>query len=339
MFLGPFIRFLIIGIVGLFAVQSRLLPVRLQLTNDCADILVSKKVCIRIVLEEHEQGLYKDMLRFSVDVPSLLLVGWHVVQIPSLQYVLSFKRAKKIYNESCNAEFFIDFSKNISTEQRIKILSSASFYVSGMILQKDGTNKTFDLSIPLDQQGLSLTQTTTGVNVPSGFETLVTGTHSNVFVPETHQKLESFDVENRSVDRVLTVWRKIVTGLRSLYESEGFILWYLVFLSLCLLLILKKYVRVMRFFIPLWGYPEQELRRLLIWICLGATIVMFRTKCKESHILLALAIFFVFPALDYICASQETFWGRFKSLLGFVLAMSIIPLIVKALILMYLTIK
>ncbi len=338
MFLCLLVRSFILLIVGLFVFQAHVLPVRLQLTNDCADMLVSKKICIRMVLEAHEQGLYKDLLRFSVDVPSLLLVGWHIMQVPALQYVLSFKRAKKIYNESCGAEFFIDFPKDVSTEQRVKTLTGASFYVSGMILQKDGTNKSFDLSVPLDQ-GLSLTQTATGVNLARGVDELLTNTHNNVFIPESHKKLISLDEENKSIDRVLTVWRKIAIGLRSLYESEKFILWYLAFLCLCFLLILKKYIRVLKFFIPLWGHPEQELRHLLIWMCLGATIIMFRTKCEESHILLALAIFFVFPALDYIRASQVTFWGRCKSLLGFILAMSIIPLMVKALILMYFVTK
>jgi hypothetical protein len=326
------IIFLIFGgiILGL---MSWVHALRVEIINSHADILAARKVCLRLLFDPDDQAVYKDTIRFSVDTTQLTLLRWMTSQQHVLQYIPSFKCNKKAYIESVHCEIFIDISKACLS------LDGIFLYVACIILKKDGRNVPVNTCVALgmcDQElSLDTVRVTSWEQLHNNF--IASNDYSGVLIHNNSGSVRKTGVpvnllkeENKTLDELLTLWRRALASFRAVTHTSWYLHGYLFLLCLLLLLYLKKRFYFLRYVIWIYGAWEKELRRFLLFLWMSLTIGLFSLWIPEYIVLGMLAVFFVPLTFYYISAGQETFLGRLKSLIGFILGASIIPLLVKA---------
>lgn|GEM_PF-4438157 len=337
-------------------------PFSIVVTNGILDIQESKKICVRLLLENDEKFIYKDTIRFSIDVPDIALTYWTPSIHSTHKYIPSFRRGQKIYTESFSGELTIDFVTKDIVGQK-KSLEMASIYVAAVV------GKDRDISSPVNSfaslnsgvKKLSFSSSFTGVSQMFFSDSLsstltdtlqsnlgltlsntlsdtisialsLTGTWAKKILLApcvlTRTIISSSKIEDLS-NRFLILWRTLMHKLREQAESFWWLKWYLILTVFLILLIIKIFYRPVIYIIPLWGRLEIETRYFILLIWGTGTLLWLRFIIPEYLIFFVLGFYFIPFAFYYIRAPQDKFSGRLKSLIGFILACFVLPLWVK----------
>lgn len=308
--------------------------VDLYITNDVADMVAAKRICVRINLAESDQALYKDSLCFSVDAPELELKSWRTSAQESLQYIPLLKRGKKLYLRSFNVELTIDFDMQDKIKQAM-LLNKTALYVSALSLTKDGENKVVNLMVPLAEViARDYSFTTTFNSLTTSLSTTMTSSwlgrflSKNFFVP----KKLIINSELLVIDRMKDVWLQVRTMVVGALTSGAFYCWYFGLVVLIVFLILLQ--RRKRYLVYTWWFWEFEIMMVFVG-CVGLLFI-----CRSfipRYLLYKIFGFMCVPcALYFLWGGQETFWRRLKVLVGLVCATAVLPLLVKGYLLQYL---
>ena len=301
--------------------------VELAITNDISDILNSKKICLHLSFGPNDQAVLYNSLSFSIDSPLITVASWTWNKNPSMQYVVGFKRVKKLYAESMGCELALNFDM-VEKKSMLKHLSEASLYFSCIVLDKNGTSRPISLLKAIDD-GFSIVDTMT-LNNMLNFDLIKTFTADALSNKNNAEKLLKQPrqpaqlTENIVIDHLKDIWCELTNRLKNFFSSMNYIFWYTVILILTLGLLFKRAKQQT-------GLWETEARRLFVMLWLLWTY-SFLSATIPSHIFFTIfAILLVPIAMYYIfTARTETTLDKLKSFIGFALAMSILPLLIKA---------
>lgn len=309
-------------IIACFIVQT-LDAYQLYVQGSIQDMMASKRMHVRIMLDPTEQYIYKDSLRFSIDVPGIELKSWHASINPTQQYSLLFKRNKFVYPESFTAEIIFNAEK-----QALDQVDEANMYVAALVYGKDGKNKANTVMVSLNQKD--------GAGVPEEqkqiSDSIMTGTGATEMTDDVKKPIvEELGTEFAFFRELFGIWTRLVAPGKQFIGSRAFFLWYLVLLLVFILFVLKRRYRWLRYVIPFQGVWEKELRRFFGFVVGGASFYFLQFLIPMHIVLYALAVFLLITACYYLKKTpySETFLGKLKALLGFLLAAAILPVLIK----------
>ncbi|MFA6990938.1 MAG: hypothetical protein WC192_02670 [Candidatus Babeliales bacterium] len=331
---------IILSLILLFFQITNTFAVELAITNDISNILNSKKICIRLSLDPQDQAIYSNSLNFSVDHPEITVVSWECKQNPTMQYVTKFKRIKKLYTQSLSCEVALNFESD-NKKAALQNLSKSNLYISCIVLNKNGMSQPVSLAKALDD-GFSLIDTGTYSNLFSNnlnYDTIKTFT-KNYFdnknpdnknqgdKNETNKKLNTPqkpipEPANIIIDNLKSIWRTLVSKMKSFFTSLNYIFLYLIIFILMILLLFKKLNSR-----NIWLI---EIRRFL-GLCWILSTYSFLKLLIPQYIFFAIFAVLIAPISMYyiFTARTESTLDKLKSFIGFALAMSMLPLLIKA---------
>lgn len=342
------IKKIIFSLILLFLQVTNSFAVELTITNDISNIFNSKNIYIRLSLNPQDQAIYSNSLNFSIDHPEITITSWTCKQNPTMQYVTKFKRVKKLYCESLTCEITLNFeSDDISDKQSdnkktaLKNLRESCLYASCIVLDKNGTSQPVSLVKTLDD-GFSLLDTLTTnntLNNPLNYEhikTLTQSYFSNKNPDDTNssgknnldKKLNTSqkpmpETANLIIDNLQTIWGTLVDKLKSFFTSLNYLFLYLIILILMIVLFLKRLSPR-----NIWLI---EIRRFLV-LCWILSTYSFLIMFMPRYIFFATFAALIAPISMYyiFTARTESTLDKLKSFIGFALAMSMLPLLIKA---------
>lgn len=318
--------------------------VELTVTNDISNIFNSKKICVRLSLNQQDQGIYSNSLNFSIDHPEITMVSWECKQNPTMQYVTKFKRVKKLYMQPLTCEITLNFEagdtgdKKSNTKTVLKNLRESSLYISCIVLDKNGTSQPVSLVKALDD-GFSLLDTATydsAFNNPLNYDSIKTFTQNYLNSSRAQNKNSDYknqkfsppqkptpETANIIIDNVKIIWGTFVSKLKNFFMSLNYILLYLLIFILMILLFFKK-LRPNNIWLI-------EIRRFLV-ICWILGSYSFLNIFMPPYIFFTIFAILITPISMYyiFTARTDSTLDKLKSLLGFALAMSTLPLLIKA---------
>jgi len=331
--------FLVCFVLAGFCSQT-LNSFQLFVQNSLDDIVLSKRILVRIELEKTDQYLYKDSLRFSIDVPGIELKSWHASIHPTMQYSLLFKRNKLIYPESFTAEIVFTLGHELSDplqipEKIVNRLRDANMYVAGLVYGKDGKNSAQTAMVSCYKKD----------DKKNGDHSVLA--HNNLIAQdnlERHQDHDYFDdtLNQETIEQLgsellffnelLVVWKKITQPVKQFIGSKSFSIWYMILLVLWVLFLIKRYFRWMRFVIPFRGVWEKEIRRFLGFLVIGASFYWASLLIDLYVILYSFACFLFICSCYYLkqTPNSTTFLGKLKIIIGFFCAFLVLPVFLKA---------
>ncbi len=310
----------------LFILQiTSAIAVELVITNDISDIIESKKICARLNLNADDQAIYSNSLIFSIDSPYLEIASWSCSKNPSIQYVHTFKRTKKVYTEPPSYEVLLRFNPE-DEKTALKNLCNSSLYASCIVLGKNGISNATILVKSLDD-GFSIIDTLTFDNKIT-YNSVQTFTknflkHNPIHPNFINPGKPPIDSENLMVDNLKGLWNKLAYNVTNFFLLLNRILSLIIIFALFIFLILLKLKRN-----SMW---VTELLRFmsigsLIW---GYSFLRFIIK---PHIFFSGFAILITPVSFYYIFTSRTgsMLSKLKSFIGLVLAALIIPFLVKA---------
>lgn len=328
-------KFLVL--VGYVLLNIQILgAIDLYITNDVADMVAAKRICVRINFAESDQALYKDSLCFSVDTPALELKSWRTSAQESLQYIPLLKRGKKLYLRSFNIELTIDFDMQDKVRQAM-LLNKTALYISALSLTKNGENKVVNLMVPLAEVIARDYSFTTSFNsLTTSLSTTVTSSWIGRFLSKNFFVTKKLIVNNELlvIDRMKDLWMQIRTLVVRALTSGAFYYWYFGFMALMIFLIFLQ--RRKRYLVYTWWFWEFEIMLALVG-CVGILFIC-RSFIPRYFLYKTFGFICIPCALYFLWGGQETFWRRFKVLIGLVCATAVLPLLIKGYLLQYLDI-
>jgi len=307
-----------------------IMPVQLFIQNSLEDMVMSKRIQVRIELDKTDQYIYKDSLRFSIDVPGIELKSWQASIHPTTQYSLLFKRNKLIYPTSFTAEILFNFNGQL--EQLREQFPDANMYVACLIYGKDGKNSARTLMVSCYAPKSLYDNKQTGT---SGASELLESKHDHD--QQNHEdrntiKIEKLGSELLFFNELFIVWKKLTDPVKQFLGSSAFFVWYIILLLLSILFSIKPYFRWMRFIIPFRGIWEKELKRF-VWLLVTGASFYFLSSLLELYIILySFACFLLICSFYYFRETtySTTFLGKLKIIIGFICALFVLPILLKA---------
>jgi len=330
---------IILSLTLLFFQITNNFAVELAITNDISNILNSKKICIRLSLNPQDQAIYSNSLNFSVDHPDITVTSWECKQNPTVQYVTRFKRAKKLYTQSLTCELMLNFESNNKTA--LQNLSESNLYISCIVLNKNGMSQPVSLAKALDD-GFSLIDTGTYNNLFSNnlnYDTIKTFT-KNYFDNKNPDNKNQGDknkldkkfntpqkpvqeTANIIIDNLKSIWVTLVSKLKSFFTSINYLFFYLIIFILMILLLFKKLnprniwlIEIRRFLVISWILSTYSFLNIFIPQYIFFTIF--------AVLIAPISMYYIFTA------RTESTLDKLKSFIGFALAISMLPLLIKA---------
>jgi hypothetical protein len=330
------VKKIILSLIILFFQVTKNYAVELTITNDISNILNSKKICIRLSLNPQDQGIYSNSLNFSIDHPRISIASWECKQNPTMQYVARFKRAKKLYSQSLICEATLNFESD-DKKTILQNLGESNLYISCIILDKNGISQPVSLAKALDD-GFSLIGTGTYSNALN-YENIKTFTQNylnnsklddkkNIVNDQDYKKFHSQhklepEPSNIIIDNLKVIWGTLINSCKIFFMSLNYIILYLIIFILMILLSFKR----LRSRNP-WITEFQRLLGIswILWTCSFLNIFI------QQYIFFTLFAILMTPISMYyiFTAKTESTLDKLKSFIGFALAMSILPLLVKA---------
>lgn len=308
--------------------------VELVITNDISDILNSQKICVRLNLDCKDQAIHSNSLDFSIDNPSINIITWKCKQNHTLQYVPRFKRVKKLYAQSLTCEIALNFEPS-DKKTVLKKLSESNLYISCIVLDRNGISQPANLVKALDD-GFSFIDTETYNNTFNNvlnYDNITTFTQnylkSNIAKWERENKKIHApekplpEYENIIIDNLKVIWNTLTIKCTFLLKSLNNIILYLIIFILIILLSLKQFRSKNPFLI--------ELHRFLVISCILWSYSFFNVFIPQYIFFIIFAILMMPISMYYIFTAQsESILDKLKSFIGFALAISILPLLLKA---------
>lgn len=314
--------------------------VQLIITNDISNILNSKRICIRLSFDPQDQAIYSNSLNFSVDHPDITVTSWESKQNPTMQYVTKFKRVKKLYAQPLTCEITLNFESD-DKKTTLQNLSESNLYISCIVLNKNGISQPVSLAKALDD-GFSFIDTGT---YNSGFSQTLNYDYVKTFTQnylqtkkpdiqnshdknETNKKLNAPqkplpETANIIIDNFRSIWNELVIKLKSFFMSVNYIFLYLIIFILMILLFLKKLSPR-----NIWLI---ELRRFLVMSWILSTYSFINIFIPQYIFFTIFAVLIAPISMYYIfTARSESTLDKLKSFIGFALAISMLPLLIKA---------
>jgi hypothetical protein len=311
--------------------------VELALTNDIFNILNSKKICARISLNAQDQAIYANSLNFSTDCPNISITSWKCKQDPSMQYVAKFKHVKKVYAESLDFEIILNQDESCKQNELLKSLRESNLYFSCIVLDKNGSSRSASLVKTFDDGFSSIDTTTFKNSLAFDFIKTFTGTKDSLLdktiCPDKYLIASKIVPEpaNIILDNLKDIWKTLVTKLNTFLSSSNCIFIYLIILALALLMII---IRLRLRLTNLWLIEIHRFLVICSFLWTYALIFWFSGLSKfisQATFFVSFAVLLVPISMYYIfTAGAHTTLGKLKSLIGFILASLILPLLIKA---------
>jgi len=298
--------------------------VDIQLASDFPGVFATSSTSIRFNLTKEDLAVYRDFLRFSIDVDGVELKSWRASIQPIEQYVPIFGRAKKLYTESFNVEIGLRFDKNLSE----KDFKNSNLCVACLVLDRDGKNKVCNVVLPLQESILEekhseSNKLETNLNSEDFKAFSTQDTVVNSISVQKNRKLYMADSENEIFEKIDNVFAQILESFKSFLDSDVF---FKIYLFLCLIVFLIMFCWYF------FSWAVNDFKKFFIFLWAFANFYYLRTFVSELSILVSLAV--VSLVVSIYCLKQnfkpETFGQKFKILIGTILAMTVLPLLVKA---------
>lgn len=303
--------------------------VELAVTNDISDIFNSKKICVRLSLNSQDQAIYSNSLNFSIDYPEVIIKSWECKQNPSMQYVPKFKRVKKLFTQSLTCEIILNFENLNNKKTVIEGLRESSLYASCITLNKNGTSQPVSLVKTLDD-GFSLLDTATYGNALN-YDYIKTLTQNCLNNSNMQNKIYGVnppqkplpETANVIIDNLKNIWGTLINKLSNFFTSLNYFFIYLLIFILMILLSVKKLSPN-----NIWLI---EIRRFLAICWILSTYSFLNTVIPQYIFFTIFAIMITPISMYYIfTARTESTIDKLKSFIGFALAMTTLPLLIKA---------
>lgn len=297
--------------------------------NSITDIIAHQKIRLRIKLDDAEQGVVHDTLRFSIDTPIVTLKNWHASVQPTIMHHLAGKSQRQVYTES----FFATIAITIPQDARTK-LTTATICVAAFVLTKQDTikAKTVTTQLSTTPQGC-LTPTTP----TTSYNPLTQNTHhetvSSAKPLATRTLMNDFSV----IDSLAALWYTFIDFCLSLLRWH--FLW-IIYVGLFLLYVvfkLKPHVPALRYLPPFSPSWNVEFGRACFLTLAGITLYYAHNWLSAAWQWFATALFMLIVTLYYAGSVNQprTLLEKLKLLIGFVCGLLIIPLVIKGLIVLH----
>ena len=301
----------------------------ITIVNSITDIIARQKIRLRIKLDDSEQGIVHDTLRFSIDTPIVTLKNWQASVQPTIMHRLAGKSQRQVYTES----FFATIAITVPQDARAK-LTTTTICVAAFVLTKQDTIK-------------AKTVTTELLTTPQGCLTAATITTShNQLTQDTHHKTVSSPKplatralmnDFSGIDNLAALWYKFIDFCLSLLRWQ--FLW-IIYVGLFLLYVgfkLKPHVPVLRYLPPFSPSWNVEFRRACFLTLAGMTLYYAHNWLSAAWQCFATALFMLIVTLYYAGSVNKprTFLEKLKLLIGFSCGLLVIPLVIKGLIVMH----
>ncbi len=332
---------IILSLTLLFLQFTKSTAVELTITNDISNILNSKKICIRISLNPQDQGIYSNSLNFSVDHPDITVTSWECTQNPTMQYITRFKRVKKLYTQPLTCEIALNFESD-NKKTTLQNLIESNLYVSCIVLNKNGNSQPINLTKALDD-GFSLINTETYNNSFDNnlnYDNIKTFT-KNYFDNQTiNNKNQSYKNEpdkkliprqkllpetaNIIIDNLKTIWTTLIEKLKNIFTSINYIFLCLITIFILIISLFFKKSRPQNIWLI-------EIRRFLIMSWILSSYSFLNIFISQYIFFTIFAVLIAPISMYYIfTARTESTLDKLKSFIGFALAISMLPLLIKA---------
>ncbi len=318
-------------LVTIVLLGAGLSALQVQITNDNADMVSAKKICMRLNFAADEAALYRDAFCISVDTADLELKGWRTPAKASLMYAAGFKKSKRLFTESLNIEVLIDFEKK-DKQQQLAILQGAHLSASCFMLTKQGKNKVENVVIPLKVSPIveDLMVTATHSMMP------LTTAYTSTLLP--YQKSFEFFSCNKQyagkqelnelliIDRLKELFRELRVKVAVWIYSFSLYKWYALVWLIFLLLLGRWFYPSFRFIVPLSGYWHREL-----FIMVSLLLFVFTWWAMRDYMVLyvwygVLSALCVPCSLYFLWGGTTTVLDRLKILVGIIFAVALLPL-------------
>jgi hypothetical protein len=315
--------------------NKRLYSLNVYITNDNADIINSKKICVRLSFDSGEAAIYKDTLCISIDTPSIDLNSWRTTAQAPVFYVPNFKKNKKLFTESFNLEILIDFEHK-DKQNQMKTLHESHLSISSLLLTKAGNIKAENVVVPLKVsdfvEDLSLTVTTSTLGMISNYTfTLLPYQRSFECFNHTKHFVGKQDVnEVLIIDRTKDLWEALRQQVYILFSSFSFYKWYSILWLFLLVLLLCLFHPKLRYVVSLCSCWYRELV-----ILVSVLLFIFSWWLLQGYMVSyvwygVLGVFCIPSSCYYLWGGTETFLDRLKVLIGIIFAIALLPLLVLA---------
>ncbi|KKQ32308.1 MAG: hypothetical protein US49_C0010G0008 [candidate division TM6 bacterium GW2011_GWF2_37_49] len=307
---------------------SEVCAMNIAVTNDIKDIASTNKIGVRLTFDSKTQAVLCSTIKFSVDHPQIDVVDWSCAQRHISQFLSNFKRSKKVFPESFNCELKIKtlLQKN-DTNVLIDTLKASNLHASCIAIEKNGRTRPINICCPIDIESgtpnpglLDNTIDSTKIQNISSLNEI----GDSVKNPSNYKKIEA-EQGNVIVDKFKDLWTFLLNRIDKIGDKIDFFLLYLIIIVLTILFLLL----VTRF--SLMRAMLGGLLRFLIFACITMSYFFIKPFLVPYKFYVGLAALLILISFYYIfSAKSESAKDKLKSLLGFILASTAIPLILKA---------
>ncbi len=314
------IKFLMIMAIVLCALPCA--PVTVTITNDADDMIRSNRIWVRIGLAANESGVLKNSLQFSTDCSAMTLKSWHPLIEPTSVYVEAFKKRKRLLVGPFAGWLASDY--HASAQQLKEELSL--IYVSGFVVRTDGSVGPFMCSCSLARHAPVASE-------PLVMPKVVTMPSSSYVQPKT-QNLEQEFVALENSQRQ---WERLCNSFAAAPLAKIF-LWFNVIAWLCWLIGALFYYHRWRFIpTPRWARRDQRLDEAFYFLMMLnlITAIGIWLSLRWAIALAALGCGVIFVYVLMVPGQEASLWGRFKNLIGTTCGISVVPLVIKTILLFY----
>jgi hypothetical protein len=314
------IRFVTVLLWIVFSIRL-LEAVDIQVANDFSNIVSTEIISLRFNLAPEDQAIYKEFLRFSIDLDNVELKNWHALTEPTEQYVPLFRQNKKLYSESFSIEINLRLWRKGSavTAENLK---KANLYVVCVALDKRGENVTYNVVLPL----------WTEVVVGEG-EHVVAENRDDSKSQKVAKDYDDKTVDRNSesaptrgeilLDELNSIYLSLLKGLKNFLSSAFFVKFYILLWMLLLLFCFGKLF---------FSWPLVEAWRFIIFLWLSSSFYYMQSFFSLPILLSFFSAMCLVAAVYCLSLTRkpETLGEKFKNLLGLILAILTLPLFVKA---------